>query len=94
MDFFLSNLVYALILWNPDLRLLMGKFRQFMTELSAYHTIYYPFMFLIEIFPVYMYVSITVHVCFSRTTWMNEYHMRRNFTNPMHIEALLAQALK
>ena len=31
---------------------------------------------------------------FSRSTWMNEYHMQRNFTNPMHIEALLAQALK
>ena len=75
----------------------MGKFRQFMTELSAYLTIvagYYSFVFLIEIFPVYMYVSITVNICFSRTTWMNEYHMRRNFTNPMHIEALLAQALK
>lgn len=29
-----------------------------------------------------------------RTTWMNEYHMQRNFTNPMHVEALLQQALK
>ncbi|XP_060573284.1 hexosaminidase D-like [Ruditapes philippinarum] len=29
-----------------------------------------------------------------RLSWMNEYHMRRNFTNPMHLEALLAQAVR
>ncbi|WAQ96921.1 HEXD-like protein [Mya arenaria] len=29
-----------------------------------------------------------------RLSWMNEYHMRRNFTNPMHMGALLGQALK
>lgn len=29
-----------------------------------------------------------------RLSWMNEYHMRRNFTNPMHLDALLGQALK
>ncbi|KAL4240788.1 hypothetical protein ACF0H5_001576 [Mactra antiquata] len=29
-----------------------------------------------------------------RLSWMNEYHLRRNFTNPMHLEALLGQALK
>ena len=32
---FSPNLVCALILWRPGLGLLMGKFRQFFTELSA-----------------------------------------------------------
>ena len=32
---FSSNLVCLLILWRPDLGLLMGKFHQFLTELSA-----------------------------------------------------------
>ena len=32
---FLPNLVLALILWRPSLGLQMGKFSQFLTELSA-----------------------------------------------------------
>ena len=32
---FSPNLICALILWNPGLGSLMGKFRQFLTELSA-----------------------------------------------------------
>ena len=32
------NLVCALILWRSGLGLLMCKFRQFLTELSAHHT--------------------------------------------------------
>ena len=35
---FSSNLVCALILWRSGLGLLMGKFRQFLTELSARDT--------------------------------------------------------
>ena len=35
---FSPNLVCALILWRSDLGLLMGKFRQFLTELSARDT--------------------------------------------------------
>ena len=35
---FSSNLVCALILWRPDLGLLMGKFHQFLTGLSARDT--------------------------------------------------------
>ena len=37
MDFH-KNLVCALILWRPGLGLLMGKVRQFLTELSARNT--------------------------------------------------------
>ena len=33
----------ALILWRPDSVLLMGKFRQFLTELSAYDTSIFSF---------------------------------------------------
>lgn len=29
-----------------------------------------------------------------RTAWMNEYNLKRNFTNPMHLQSLLAQAIK
>ena len=35
---FSPNLVCALILWRSGLGLLMGKFRQFLTELSARDT--------------------------------------------------------
>ena len=35
---FSPNLVYALILWRSGLGFLMGKFRQFLTELSARDT--------------------------------------------------------
>ena len=35
---FSPNLVYTLILWRSVLGLLMGKFRQFLTELSAWYT--------------------------------------------------------
>ena len=35
---FLPNLVCALILWRSGLELLMGKFRQILTELSAQDT--------------------------------------------------------
>ena len=47
------NLVYALILWRSGLGLLMGKLCQFMTELSAGHTIgvrYYYFTILYRIY--------------------------------------------
>ncbi|KAL3876982.1 hypothetical protein ACJMK2_034752 [Sinanodonta woodiana] len=30
----------------------------------------------------------------SRLTWLNDYFVKRNFTNPTHLEAILAQALK
>ena len=35
--YFLPNLVYALVLWASCLELLVGKFRQFLTELSAHY---------------------------------------------------------
>ena len=35
------NLVYALVLWRSDMGLLMGKFCQFLTELSARNTSIY-----------------------------------------------------
>ena len=35
MNGFISNLICALILWRSGLGLLMGKFRQIFTELSA-----------------------------------------------------------
>ena len=44
---FSPNLRYALILWRSALGLLLGKFRQFLTELSAHDTImpgYHRFM--------------------------------------------------
>ena len=37
------NLVCALILWNPGLGLLMGKFCKFLTELSACDTSIFSF---------------------------------------------------
>ena len=37
---------------------------------------------------------VMILLLFRRLSWMNEYHMRRNFTNPMHLEALLAQAVR
>ena len=40
---FSPNFVCALILWRPDLGLLMGNFCQFLTELSAHHLLYYHF---------------------------------------------------
>ena len=46
---FSPKLVCALIFWRSGLVLLMGKFHQFLTELSAYYTImvgYYRFKFL------------------------------------------------
>ncbi|XP_033737366.1 hexosaminidase D-like isoform X1 [Pecten maximus] len=30
----------------------------------------------------------------ARLTWMNEYHLKRNFANPVHVEPLLAQAVE
>ena len=36
-------MVCALILWRSDLRELMGKFRKFLTGLSAYHTAIFSF---------------------------------------------------
>ena len=42
MDF-LPNLVCALILWRSSLGLLIGKFRQFLTELSACDTFVFSF---------------------------------------------------
>ena len=45
INWFSPNLVCALILWRSDLWLLMGKFHQFLTDLSACRTIvshFYP----------------------------------------------------
>ena len=39
----MANLVCALILWRSGLGLLMGKFRQFFTELSARDTLLFSF---------------------------------------------------
>ena len=41
---FFPNLVCALILWRSDLGLLMGKFRQFLTELSARYMSVFSFL--------------------------------------------------
>lgn len=30
----------------------------------------------------------------ARLTWMNEYHLKRNFANPVHVEPLLTQAVE
>ena len=39
MDFHQTSYVRALILWRSGLGLLMGKFRQILTEVSAHETI-------------------------------------------------------
>ena len=43
-DVFSSNLVCALILWRYFWGLLMGKFRGFLTELSAHRTSIFSFL--------------------------------------------------
>ena len=52
---FSTNLICALILMRSGLGLLMGKFRQCLTELSARDKImvgYYPFTFLFSLKPL------------------------------------------
>ena len=62
---FSPNLVCELILWRSGLGLLMGKFRQFLTELSVLHTIvvgYSHFVFiLISVCSVVSLVSLNLH---------------------------------
>ena len=41
---FSPNLVFALILWRSGFGLLMGKFRQFLTESSASNTSLFSFL--------------------------------------------------
>ena len=41
---FSTDLVYSLILWRSGFGLLMGKFRQFLTELSAHNTPIFSFL--------------------------------------------------
>ena len=68
------NLVCALVLWRPGFGLLMGKFLQFLTELSAHNT--FIFSFLDDNFSKYqwiftklgMYIDI-VEICFGIVNW-------------------------
>ena len=71
---FLPNLVCALILWRSGLGLLMGKFRQIFTELSARDTImagYYSLTFLFAI--VHKAVDFVTVVTF----WHIDYRLKR-----------------
>ena len=43
MNGFSPNLICALTLWRSGLELRMGRFRQFLTELSVRHTSYFSF---------------------------------------------------
>ena len=58
---FSPNLVCVLILWRPGLGLLKGKFRQFLTALSAYDT--FVFQFLDDNFSKYQYTFTKPGLC-------------------------------
>ena len=78
---FSPNLVCDLILWRCSLGLLMGKFYQFLTELSARHTIvmpHYCFMFLFPDPPLFLsFLSSTVNVLKFRTPkCLTKWHMQ------------------
>ena len=61
---FSSNLVCALILWRSGLGLLMGKFRQILTEIFAWMVGYYSlkFLFLHRIKPFLKYIWNEQHI--------------------------------
>ena len=71
---FSPNLVCALILWRPVLGLLMGKFCQFLTELSARNTSAFylkdnnlsKFQWIFTKFDMCIYI---VEICFGITHW-------------------------